>query len=1379
MGTHMISLSYAKELIKRFYASCPKKFNYFEYELTCETMPELLALPMLWAHKLSPKEFNQILSVEFTPNKAALFGFTVDVLEIKNKQNPTQNFLCAGQHFASELKYGTLLILCNDLKNYIQIGLDEQNIEFSFLISTIFDLKFNKNGMQPQMMDLLDKAIVDEIFEDDEDLFIDDSLLEDLTEGQDTGPISAHEPDVYYFFDDEQPQSTAGQLTDLGKASDCLSQENKKFEALSDKPHTDEYADQNSITKESKAGTKPMCNQYKKLTYITVEQLLENGDETILSLIEQLAWIDLAYAQSKNGAATSTLVSSKEKTKGTVLTEKYLLQALYGCQQALDTFAQSFNIPSFMVEFPHGIIEERARILKHADNRTFYCSVAKANTSWYDAAKTREKSLVCSIFIQDILKAICREDKYGKIVLRPNQLQNLLSSLSQKQQALGSTHASKDLFVDFLSRNLGRGNWSNQTKYAKVKEMKCLLRDQIIGQRLAINQISDQLSAMLFSPKREHLGVSTFFGLSGTGKTQTANTIANILNATLSLDYQLFSIAMEVYNEDKDVMKLWGSGSQYVDSALGDLTQRVMHSPRQIILFDEIEKAHPEVIQSLLTLLSSGKANDKTLERTVDFSQCLFIFTTNLGSTRLAEMPENIILDSKQLLSEKATNKAKAFSPEMINRLSSGNIVMFKKLTSKDLVKIAQKNIDSNKSMTSVDWNECELEILIRTLGHDLSPRSLQRQLDKIFGKIVNEMIDVDAGGSNLDSISINIEPIISKHAPSICLISNRKWGNSLAQYDNVTVREACSMQSINLALNEHADITLLDETSLTVDCRLLSKALENFEQQLIMSFGFSSTPSALEKSASSSALHEYLVTTERFSRKSISKFLDVALNRFLLIEGAENALNRNLQVAYDIEVHDGKFKTEVLLKNFTHQQSTRVEDLDLTFAKIEPNPNSSFDDIIGLDGTKKRLKLILNWLQNSDKKQAPKIQIPKGYLFAGRPGTGKTQMARSLAGEADARFINVNAADLLTNDPIKSINDLFTYAKRIAPSIIFIDEIDSIARDRANSSNSYAAMVNALLTAMDGFNVVEKPVFVLAATNNPKQLDSALIRPGRLERVINFTPPDLDSRLHYLKKKLEHRICDTEAKQHIEHIAKFTAGFTIGELDLLIRETDYLAIENERAWSIYDVKEQVSNIQFGSKRLNFMVSESSRRKTAYHEAGHLIAARILEPNVAADFVSIEATSFAYGMVVFSERELNQDSSLSKRKIKNKIQVALAGLAAEHMLGLMGEDAETGAANDRKVATRMAKDAIMKLGLSDNFGLLIPEEMPVDPQALNKEVNAWLETAFENVKVLLEEHRELLDFFSSQLLEKDRLEKDFIDAEMQRFVEKGKLQLVA
>jgi cell division protease FtsH len=1108
------------------------------------------------------------------------------------------------------------------------------------------------------------------------------------------------------------------------------------------------------------------------LKSFTAYDLYRKGDETVKDLLKQCAWIDKAYSNEVNNKKAQRVMEKDqpfEFPSPIKLQAKYFLMALAGSVSFYTQLSKSLGLPLFLFNFPQYIIEGRASLLRIADKRTGFNKHLNMSTNWYDLAEMRIDDIQFSKPVETFLDYLLIYDSISdKIVLQSQDLEATLYGL-KAQISTPQIGKHYQYLFDFINDNKQRVARVSKEKYSALSVINKTLNNTIIGQTAVANQLSAYISSLFFETSVKHLGISTFLGVSGTGKTQTAKCLQQLINKELSLNFGFIHMRMEQNVDSEDVLKLWGSGSQYVDSKIGELTQAVMHNPRQIILFDEIDKAHPNVAQSLLSLLDDGVGYDRTLHREINFSHCLFIFTTNLGSEDLDALPKDINLDLSKLLVTKRASNRNILSPELVNRMSAGGLMLFKKITAKDLINIAEAKVNTESHDTEITWR-CDLvELVVRTLAGKTTPRAIQNQIKYIRGQIaitIANQLEVNQL-NNVEKIIVDIEPALSYQQPNITIISDKACLN----LENIFTHKVISFEDFvthNAANYSCSDLIIIDESSISIDIKPFAKRFTKFEDTLIISFGFLSSPSQLTDVLSNSVLHKYICSDSDKNYSSFEELLYLAVNRYNLVTQLTEQLETALDVSFDLEVISKGNIVNVNINNLCFIQPTCLKDLDLPFVKVQDSSSASFIDIIGLEETKKRLSLIVNWMKNYDITKKRQVEIPRGYLLTGSPGTGKTQMARSVAGETNATFLQVNGADLLSGDPIRNINALFEYAQRVAPTILFIDEIDSIAKSRSTGAILYTAALNSLLTALDGFKQHAKPVFVLAATNHPEEIDAALLRPGRLEKIITFSSPDSQGRKQYLELRLNHQQIPITTKQ-LQELVSCTRGFTIADIDKLIREASYRAIENQGTWGFREIIYQIREKRFGPLVSKVNLSEECRRKTAYHEAGHLVVSKILSPNSPIEFVSIEPTEYSLGMMVIEDNLSGHENGFSRGQVKQQIQIALGGLAAETLLGLVGDNLETGAIQDRILANKLAKKAIFEWGLSDRQGLLMPQVIPIHKDDLIDEVAEWLNVAFEKSIQLLKSHKILLDYFCDYLLKHGHIDKYDIDKTIQNY----------
>ena len=430
------------------------------------------------------------------------------------------------------------------------------------------------------------------------------------------------------------------------------------------------------------------------------------------------------------------------------------------------------------------------------------------------------------------------------------------------------------------------------------------------------------------------------------------------------------------------------------------------------------------------------------------------------------------------------------------------------------------------------------------------------------------------------------------------------------------------------------------------------------------------------------------------------------------------------------------------------------------------------FKDVAGLDEEKEELIEIVDFLKKPEKFNKMGAKIPKGVLLYGKPGTGKTLIAKAIAGEADVPFISMSGSEFIemfAGLGASRVRKLFEKARKLAPCIVFIDEIDAIGARRTSNSGAETEnnqTLNQLLVEMDGFSS-EETIIVLAATNRPEMLDKALLRPGRFDRQITIPVPDLKGRLDILKIHGEDKRISDDV--NLESIAEDTAGFTGAELANILNEAAIIATINKHdEIENSDIEEAVKKVTVGLEKKTRVYSEKDKKLTAYHEAGHAVVSRYLPTQTDVKEVSIIPRGVAGGYTMYKSDE--DKYYISKTEMKEKLVVLLGGRAAEK---LVLDDISTGASNDIEVATKIAREMVTKYGMSDNLG-------PIDFQGkeqndmfvfgenigdkIGAEVKALIDEAYNNAQKLLIEHRDKLDIIAQTLLAKEKInEQEFKD----------------
>ena len=449
---------------------------------------------------------------------------------------------------------------------------------------------------------------------------------------------------------------------------------------------------------------------------------------------------------------------------------------------------------------------------------------------------------------------------------------------------------------------------------------------------------------------------------------------------------------------------------------------------------------------------------------------------------------------------------------------------------------------------------------------------------------------------------------------------------------------------------------------------------------------------------------------------------------------------------------------------------------------QMEPQTQVTFGDVAGIEGAKLELTEVVDFLKNPDRFTAVGAKIPKGVLLVGPPGTGKTLLAKAVAGEAGVPFFSISGSEfveMFVGVGASRVRDLFEQAKKSAPCIVFIDEIDAVGRQRGaglgGGNDEREQTLNQLLTEMDGFEG-NTGIIIVAATNRPDVLDAALMRPGRFDRQVVVDRPDYAGRLQILGV---HARGKTLAKDvDLDKIARRTPGYTGADLANLLNEAAILAARRQLTEVAMDeVNDAIERVMAGPEKKDRVMSEKRKRLVAYHEAGHALVGALMPDYDPVQKISIIPRGNAGGLTFFTPSEERMESGLySRAYLQNQMAVALGGRVAEEIV--YGEDeVTTGASNDLQQVARVARQMVTRFGMSDRLGpvalgrsqggMFLGRDIAAERDfsedtaaAIDEEVSQLVAEAYKRATAVLTGNRSVLDELAEMLVEKETVDAE-------------------
>ena len=941
----------------------------------------------------------------------------------------------------------------------------------------------------------------------------------------------------------------------------------------------------------------------------------------------------------------------------------------------------------------------------------------------------------------------------------------------------------------------------------KVKGIRQSLMDMVLGQDKAISVFTSGYfqSELLSITDKTRVRPATFLFAAppGVGKTFLAESAAKVLE----LPFARFD--MSEYCDEEASIEFCGSDKVYKNGKTGNFTSFVSKNKKCVVLFDEIEKAHLSIIHLFLQILDAGRIRDNFTDEEISLKDTILIFTTNAGKPfyensekgDFSSVSRKVIL--KALENDVNPEKGTPYFPAAIcSRFASGNVVMFNNITAYNLRDIAKreilrhaKNFESEIGIT-VNIDEQIYSALLYAEGGAADARTIRSRAEAFFDDELYELFRLigmrDKGyflaleriniGINLSSSTPDVremfenttEPEVLLFASKKIVTKCRKAGAKCVFYSTDDSDEA-----EDFIKNHNINAILID---MNCDSDPLVSGYLNVEDIDSVSRDFlwqchefySDIPVYILENAAHIYNPEEKIS---FSRQGIRGVLNIEDRKTFALEleticaniNQQNNMNllakSNRLVTYETaqRLLPDKKTAEIQLFDFELVKAVEAEDSKNIISNVS-KPNVRFEQVIGADDAKQELKYFVEYLKNPKKYRGTGVRAPKGVLLYGPPGTGKTMLAKAMACESDVTFITAEGNQFLkqyVGESPEKVHELFRTARKYSPSILFIDEIDAIAKERTGrGASDTEAILTAFLTEMDGFkNDLSKPVFVLAATNydvepgTSKSLDPALMR--RFDRRVYIDLPNRDDRIRYMKMKLSENPSYAISDQKIENLAMRSTGMSLADLESVFELSLRSAIREGNMRVIDSVIDEAFETFNNGEKKDWDISQLER--VARHESGH--AFLCCESGEIPSYVTIAARGSHGGYMQHADNE--GKAIYTKEELLAKIRTALGGRAAEIVYYGSQDGVSTGASGDLISATRMAEQLICAYGMDESIGLGVvsPDMIQSGPLALEirKAVNKILNEELQKAIHIISENRLSVDRMVKKLIEKTHL----------------------
>jgi ATP-dependent Zn protease len=923
------------------------------------------------------------------------------------------------------------------------------------------------------------------------------------------------------------------------------------------------------------------------------------------------------------------------------------------------------------------------------------------------------------------------------------------------------------------------------------------LKNVIIGQDEAINKMEKayfhtEKAVILSQKKSGPRNVYLFAGPPGVGKTFMAETFAK----TLAKPFRRFDMAG--YADQNCVEEIAGISTFWKNAKPGVLTSFVKENPKCVLLFDEIEKAHATVIRLFLQILDEGACFDRFYDTNVSFKNVIIIFTTNAGkqlydgrtNENLTLLPDRVAIGALEKDMNQET-KTPYFPPEIVSRMSAHTIIMFNHLKADAIRKVIKKDainqIEDTEKVYGYHLGKGR-DYLVSTVQFSVGVGTDARNASRLSGKVIDRelykflaLVEEKYGLDKKESIEqiwwevdftgVSEEIKEFYYGESNCVIAIFGEVEDIIcehfQKNNVLIKSTTDIEKfMEIIHKENVIAALID----------YEYGLDEGESSLSIIYAKSEGKNVLRRiSIDGDDIPKYILFDEykyqysereklELCNKGIAGFIEQRKLESLLVEiyedvccqkAMETLLLRHQVLTYetrnelDIESRIGK----IIFSNLKLEMAVDAEDKSFLLTD-DLRPEKRWSDICVNEDVKKELTYFIDFLQNPKEYIRKGVRSPKGVLMYGPPGTGKTSLAKVVASESNINFLSFSA-DEMEQRGAEYVHYLFRVARKYAPVVFFIDEIDAIGVTRGYTANS---TLNALLTEMDGFKKVDnKPVFIMAATNIGAAIDPALAR--RFDRSFCVDLPDQKVRRWILERLIKnHSNMFTVSTEEVESISERSIGMSPAALENVIETALREGIRSDKQVDDSMLDEVFERYHYGEEKEINSIEEI--RQTAFHEAGHALIQMYYGRKP--DYLSVIARGNFGGYVLTTERDMHP----TKEKLLQRICAALGGRAAELEFGY---GLTSGAAADLKAATKIATKMVCEYGMYENevgIAVILEDEQYNYPD-VKKLINRILEDQLKEARSIVDEHRDAMNRLVNEVMSSEQkylTQKEILDA---------------